>query len=132
MTLHPSVMHIPLVKADTRDVRRWPRRTTARTAGRSTMNHCVSGIVEGVACPVAARPATSTAGQIVEVAARPVASRRWRAGVEASAGSRRCFASGREKSPRRWQIGAGHRRRLGRSKNDGTDFSVIRRPQIED
>jgi hypothetical protein len=30
----------------------------------------------GVACPAAARPTASTAGQIVEAAARPVASRR--------------------------------------------------------
>jgi len=93
---------------------RYKRRATLTTAhdGEDSgplddEDHCVSDVVEGVACPAAARPATSTAGQIVEVAACPVASRQRCGGVEASAGSRRCFASGREKSPRRQQIGVG-------------------------
>ena len=69
---------------------------------------------------------------------------RWRrGGVEASAGSRHCFAAGRERSRRRRQIGAGRGRGLGRSENDGagpsssrrgdgTVFSAIRRPRIGD
>jgi len=80
---------------------------------------CVSGVAEGVACPAAARPAASTAGQIVEVVARPVASRQRRGGIEASAGSRRGFTAGRERSHRCWQIGAGHGHGLGWSENDG-------------
>ena len=95
-------------------------------------DHYVSSVVEGVACPAAARPATSTAGQMMEVEVRPVASRRRRNGVEVSSGSRRCFTSGREKSPRRRQIGVGRGCRLGWSENDGTDFSAIHGPRIED